>query len=150
MKKVTEIVTELAGPIAERYGCGLWDVEYVKEGGDWYLRIYIDAEDGVTIEQCEQVSRAIDPLLDGADPIPDSYILEVSSAGLERVLKRPGDFARFIGYLVEVRLYKPREGVKQFVGTLEEYAGGDVRISCGGRPVTFEKAEIAQVRLKMV
>jgi len=139
----------MAEPIAKEIGCELWDVEYVKEGGEWYLRIYIDAEGGVSIDQCETLSRAIDPMLDQADPIEGSYILEVSSAGLERVLKRPGDFIKFIGHLVEVRLFKPKDGAKQHIGKLAAYDEGDVTLDCTGRTVRFEKAEIAQVRLRM-
>ena len=107
MSKVTERVQALAEPVAAEYGCELWDVEYVREAGAWYLRLYIDKPGGVSIDDCEAVSRALDPVLDEADPIPTSYIFEVSSAGAERVLKRPGDFERFLGEQVEVRHYQP-------------------------------------------
>ena len=89
MSKITDKVTELALPIVEEEGCSLWDVEYVREAGSWYLRVYIDKEGGVGIDDCERISRRLDPVLDEADPIPDSYVFEVGSAGAERELKRP-------------------------------------------------------------
>ena len=94
--KITEQVTGFARPVVESLGCRLWDVEYVREGADWFLRIYIDKDGGVDITDCEAISRALDPILDEKDPIPDSYHFEVCSAGLERVLKRPGDFQQFL------------------------------------------------------
>lgn len=107
MSKLTDAVHALAEPVAAQQGCEIWDVEYVKEAGGRYLRVYIDKPDGVSIQDCENFSRALDPILDEADPIPDSYVFEVSSAGAERQLKRPSDFARFLGAQVEVRLYQP-------------------------------------------
>ena len=105
MKKVTELVAELAAPAVEAAGCVLWDTEYVREAGQWYLRLYIDKLEGdVDILDCEAVSRAVEPLLDEADPIPGSYTFEVSSAGAERPLKRPSDFQRFLGSPVAVKL----------------------------------------------
>ena len=86
-----------AEPVVEGLGCKIWDVEYVREGGEWFLRIYIDKDGAVDISDCEKVSRAMDPILDEADPIPDSYNFEVCSAGCERTLKRPGDFQQFMG-----------------------------------------------------
>ena len=86
MSKITELVTDLARPVVEDNGCSLWDVEYLKEAGSWYLRLYIDKEGGVSIDDCEAVSRAVDPLLDEADPIQDAYTFEVSSAGADRPL----------------------------------------------------------------
>ena len=92
MKKVTELTAELAAPVVAEQGCELWDVEYVKEAGTWYLRLYIDKEGGVSINDCEAISRRVSDLLDEADPIEGSYTFEVSSAGAERPLKRPSDF----------------------------------------------------------
>lgn len=150
MSKVTEIVRALAQPLAEAQGCELWDVEYVREAGTRYLRVYLDKDGGVSIQDCEDFSRALDPLLDEADPIPESYVFEVSSAGAERELKRPGDFARFLGAEVEVRLYQPRDGSKRFVGTLAAYEDGDVTIqTAGGETLCFAKSTVAQVRLHM-
>ena len=149
MSKITDLVDGLARPVVEANGCSLWDVEYVKEAGSWYLRLYIDKEGGVSIDDCEAVSRAVDPLLDEADPIPDAYTFEVSSAGAERSLKRPSDFERFLGSFVEVRLYKARDGVKEFTGDLAGYEDGAVTIEQNGRRVTFAKGEVANVRLRI-
>ena len=100
--KVTDFVTQLAQPVVESFGCELWDVEYVREGSDYFLRIYLDKEGGVDITDCEAISRALDPILDEKDPIEGSYHFEVCSAGLERTLKRPSDFARFMGSNITV------------------------------------------------
>jgi ribosome maturation factor RimP len=147
--KVTERVREFAEPIVESLGCSLWDVEYIREGGEWFLRLYIDKEGGVSINDCEAVSRAVDPVLDEQDPIPDSYNFEVSSAGLDRPLKTPAHFAACMGQAVDVRLYKPRNGAKEFSGTLAGYDNGAVTIESGAQTITFEKAEVAQVRLRV-
>ena len=150
MSKVTEIVTALAAPVAAEYGCELWDVEYVREAGQWYLRIYLDKGGGVDILDCEAVSRRVSDLLDEADPIEGSYMFEVSSAGAERPLKRPSDFARFTGSPVLVKTYKPRDGRKEFVGTLAGYEDGAVLLDTGtGAPMRFEKNELALVRLRV-
>ena len=149
MAKITELVAELARPAVEEAGCELWDVEYVKEGGTWYLRLYIDKACGVDILDCERVSRAVSDLLDEADPIEGSYTFEVSSAGAERALKRPGDFARFMGSPVLVKLYKARDGRKEFAGVLSGYENGDVTVTVGGQAVTFAKAEVALCRLRI-
>ena len=150
MKKITEIVRELAQPVAEENGCELWDVEYVREAGQWYLRLYLDKEGGVNILDCEAVSRKVSDLLDEADPIESSYMFEVSSAGAERPLKRPGDFERFMGSAVLVKTYKPKDGRKEFAGTLAGYDDGAVLLDMGtGEPLRFEKSEIALVRLRV-
>ena len=145
--KITEAVWEFAAPVVQAQGCSIWDVEYVREGSDWFLRIYIDKEGGVDINDCEAVSRALDPILDEKDPIPDSYTFEVCSAGLERVLKRPSDFQQFLGSRVNIRLYSPVDGAKEFVGTLTGYENGDVTVQLSDSEHTFRKADIAQVRL---
>jgi len=149
MSKITDAVTRLAKPVAEAHGCELWDVEYVKEAGIWFLRVYIDREDGVSIEDCEAVSRALDPILDEHDPIPGSYTFEVSSAGAERPLKRPSDFERFMGHLVEVKLYRAVNGRKEYVGTLAAYDNGAVELDISGNTVRFEKSDVAGVRLRI-
>lgn len=145
--KITDMVWQFSEPIVQTHGCSLWDVEYVREGGAWFLRLYIDKPGGVNINDCEAISRAIDPVLDEKDPIPDSYSFEVCSAGLERALKRPGDFEQFMGSKVCVKLYKPVDGAKEFIGTLTGYADGAVSIESAGKTYTFEKSELAQVRL---
>lgn len=147
--KITEQVWAFAEPVVQAHGCSLWDVEYVKEGGDWFLRLYIDKEGGVDINDCEAISRAVDPILDEKDPIPDSYNFEVCSAGLERELKRPSDFAQFLGSAVTVKLYKPVNGLKEQAGTLAAYEDGAVTIRQGEKEVRFEKSEVAQVRLRV-
>lgn len=143
MSKVTEKVEALARPIVEDEGCELWSVEYVREAGSWYLRVFIDKDGGVGIDDCERISRRLDPILDEADPIPDSYVFEVGSAGAERELKRPSDFEKFMGSEVEVKLYQPYEGKKSLVGKLEAYENGDITISY----VQLKKSQIAQVKL---
>ena len=147
MSKITEAVANLAKGVVEAEGCSLWDVEYVREAGSYYLRVYIDKPGGVSINDCEAISRTLDKLLDEADPIPDSYIFEVASAGAERELKRPSDFEAFMGSEVEVKLYRPLAGSKRHVGTLKSFEDGAVGIMANGKPLRFEKDEIAQVRL---
>ncbi len=147
MKKVTDVCAELALPFVEAAGCTLWDVEYVREAGTWYLRVYIDAEGGVNIDQCEAVSRPLSDKLDECDPIEGSYVLEVGSAGADRALKKPEHFEAFMGTLVDVKLYRPRSGSKEFCGELAAYGNGDVTILVGGQEVVFEKKEVANVRL---
>jgi len=147
MAKVTELVSALAAPLVEAAGCSLWDVEYVREAGQWFLRIYIDKEGGVSINDCEAVSRPLSDALDEADPIEGSYVLEVSSAGADRPLKKPEHFAAFMGAEVEVRLYRAVDGRKDHVGTLSGYENGDVTIETADGPRTFIKKDVAQTRL---
>ena len=143
MSKISDKVEALARPVVEEEGCKLWSVEYIKEAGTWYLRIFIDKDGGVGIADCEAISRRLDPILDEADPIPESYVFEVGSAGAERELKRTSDFEQFIVSDVEVKLYQPYEGRKTLVGTLEEYNDGNITVS----GVELKKEQIAQVRL---
>ena len=147
--KVTELVAGFAQPIVEEHGCSLWDVEYVREGSERFLRLYIEKEGGVDITDCEAISRAVDPILDEKDPIAESYHFEVCSAGLERTLKRPEDFARFMESPVLVKLYRPRNGLKELPGTLRGYEDGRITIEAGKETITFEKSEVALVRLRV-
>ena len=147
MSKITERVFELAKPVVEEEGCSLWDVEYLREAGTWYLRIYIDKEGGVSIDDCERISRRLDPILDEADPIPESYVFEVGSAGADRELRRPSDFVQFMDSEIEVKLYKPLDGSKSFVGRLAGYEDGTVVLDWRGKELRFAPAQIAQVRL---
>ena len=147
--KVTEQVAEFARPIVEAQGCQLWDVEYVREGSEYFLRLYLDKDGGVDIDDCEAVSRAVDPILDEKDPIPGSYHFEVCSAGLERVLKRPADFQRFMGSPITVKLYRPRNGLKEIPCVLKAYDEGKLTVEAGKETITFEKSEVAQVRLRV-
>ena len=147
MAKVSDTVAALALPVVEEAGCTLWDVEYVKEAGVWFLRLYIDKEGGVSIDDCEAVSRPLSDLLDEADPIEGSYTFEVSSAGADRALKKRPHFAKYLGAEVEVKLYRPREGRKELVGTLKDYRDGDVVLETGGGETILTRQEIALVRL---
>ena len=147
--KITEQVEQFARPIVEANGCSLWDIEYVREGSERFLRVYIDKEGGVSIDDCEAIARAIDPILDEKDPIPESYNFEVSSAGLERALKRPSDFARFMNSAVTVKLYRPRNGLKEIPGILRGYEDGRITVEAGKETITFEKSEVALVRLRV-
>ena len=147
--KITDKVTQFAQPVVEAHGCSLWDVEYVREGSEYFLRLYLDKEGGVNIDDCEAISRALDPILDEEDPIPESYHFEVCSAGLERALKRPGDFERFMGEPVMVKLYRPRNGLKEIPGILRGYENGCVTVEAGKETITFQKSEVALVRLRV-
>ena len=125
-------------------GCG------IRPGGQrLFLRLYIDKEGGVDISDCEAISRAVDPILDEKDPIPESYHFEVCSAGLERSLKRPSDFEQFMGSPIMVKLYRPRNGLKEIPGILRCYDNGRVTAECGKETITFEKSEVALVRLRV-
>ncbi len=147
--KVTELVASFAEPIVKAHGCELWDVEYVREGSEYFLRLYLDKEGGVDINDCEAISRAVDPILDEKDPIQGSYHFEVCSAGLERALKRPSDFERFMGSAITVKLYRPRNGLKEIPGILRGYDTGRVTVEAGKETITFEKSEVALVRLRV-
>ncbi len=137
-------------PIVEEYQFELVDVEYVKEAGNWYLRAYLDKEGGFTVDDCELVSRRLSDLLDEEDFIPDSYILEVSSPGLGRQLKKEKDFARSLGEEVEVKLYQAVNRQKEFTGILEGYDDEKLILSFGeGENMEFRRAEIAMVRLAL-
>lgn len=150
MKKVTEVVWALAEPAVQAQGCRIWDVEYVREAGQWYLRLYLDKDGGVDILDCENVSRKVSDLLDEIDPIEGSYIFEVSSAGAERQLKRPSDFEKFMGSPVLLKTYQNRDGRKEFAGVLKGYDGGAVVLEMGTQELRFEKNEVAMVRLRIV
>ena len=146
IEKKTE---ELVMPIIEHFGYELWDVEYVKEGSDYYLRIYADKEGGFTVDDCEAVSRAIDPLLDEEDFISDAYILEVSSPGLTRKLVKDRDFDRSIGRLIRINLYKAVDGEKSYVGNLKEYDNENLTVEItADNIVTIPRNNISMVRLE--
>ena len=138
---------QLILPILERMQFELVDVEYVKEAGNWYLRGYIDKPGGITVNDCEAVSRAFSDKLDENDFIEDSYIMEISSPGLDRPLKKEKDFARSMGKLVEIRTYRPIEKQKEFCGILNAYDESSVTIDEDGQLRTFDKKDIALIRL---
>lgn len=143
-------VRELCEPIVKDFGLSLWDVRYEKEGADWYLRIFIDKEDGVDITDCEKVSRAINTPLDELDPIENAYCLEVCSPGIERELVRDEHFMQFIGADIMVRMRRPIEGIgKDFCGVLRGYDDGMVTIAdhSGENEVTINKKDAAWIKL---
>ena len=138
---------ELVLPLVEANHFELVDIEYVKEAGTWYLRIYIDKEGGININDCELVSRAFSEILDKEDPIEDAYILEVSSPGLGRPLKKDKDFQRNLGEEVEVRTYKPINKQKEFVGLLDAWDKETVTLQLeSGEMMTIARADIALIR----
>ena len=147
--KITERIAQLAEPVVTDHGCSLWDVEYVREGTEYFLRLYIDKEGGVDITDCEAISRAMDPILDEQDPIEGSYHFEVCSAGLERALKRPSDFEKFMGSPITVKLYRPVNGLKELPCVLKGYEDGRVTVEMGKETITFEKSQVALVRLRV-
>ena len=141
---------ELILPIVEGNGFELVDVEYVKEGSNWYLRAYIDKPGGIAVDDCEVVSRAFSEILDREDYIEDTYIFEVSSPGLGRPLKKEKDFKRCLGEEVEIRTYRAIDRQKEFTGILKSYDKDTVTIEYeDGEPKTFERSEIALIRLAL-
>ena len=150
MKKITEVVWALAEPAVQAQGCRIWDVEYVREAGQWYLRLYLDKDGGVDILDCEAISRTVSDLLDEADPIESSYVFEVGSAGLERQLKRPGDFAAVHGQpRAGEDCTSPRTGARSSPGRWRAMTTARCCWTWAARPVRFEKNEVALVRLRV-
>ena len=139
-------VEALAAPVAEGLGYELFDVEYVKEGPDYFLRLYITKEDGIAIEDCEAMSRAVDPLLDEADLIKDHYYLEVSSVGLDRPLKKEKDFLYFMGEMIEVKLFRAVNGSDYWVGQLTFYEEGRFCIDAKGTEMEFATKDARLIR----
>jgi ribosome maturation factor RimP len=145
-KNIADTVWDLILPTVSEQGCSLWDVEYVKEGARQILRVTIDRAEGVDIDHCEAVHRAIDPILDEADPIPVAYYLEVSSPGVERELRTPVHVEACEGWNVEVKLYAPLNGAKLFRGVLLASAeNGDIRIMAGEDTLTFPRETVAKI-----
>ena len=151
-KKVTDVVFELANPIALANGCSIYDVEYKKEGSDFVLRVIIDKEDDtpISIDQCENVSRALSDILDEKDPISEPYMLEVSSPGIDRELKKETDFVRFMGRDVDIKLYKAIDGTKLVCGKLCAYSDGNVTIETDKKQIEIAKADYSSVRLSVI
>ena len=147
-KNTAAIAEELAAPILEEMGLQLWDVVYEKEGSGWYLRYYVDKEGGIDINSCEAFSRAISDVLDEADPIDGSYTLEVSSPGIERALTRDWLFEALMGQQLLVRLIRPVEGVRDFIGTLTDYRDGTLTLLLDEETeMNVERGETAFIRL---
>ena len=146
MAQVADKVSLIIKDAVEAQGVELWDVRYVKEGSSYYLRVFIDNEEGISIDDCTNVSHAIDPILDEADPIKESYYLEVCSPGIERELTKPEHFTKMLGQKIKIRLFKARDSVKEFTGILKSY-DGSVTIDVDGNEITFEKNEISKANL---
>ena len=148
LKNIEEQVYIISQPLANSMGLEIWDVEFVKEGASWFLRIYIDKEDEISIEDCENFSRTIDPLLDEKDFIKESYYLEVSSPGLERTLKRDSDLIRFLNSRIHLKLFKAIEKVKEFEGILLAYEHGMLYVALeNSQQFEIEKSACAIIRL---
>lgn len=145
-RKVEDIVYELAKPVIDRKNFELVEVEFKKEGADWYLRIYIDKEGGITIDDCQEVSEEISDLLDEADPIEQSYIFEVSSPGIDRPLKTDRDYEKNRGKEVEVKLFSPLDGKKAIEGILKGHTPEKVELEINGQEVQIDKSSIALIR----
>ena len=146
VKNVAGVVSELIAPTAEELGYELWDVEFVKEGTRRILRVTIDNEQGITIDDCEKMHRAIDPILDEADPIECAYYLEVSSPGIERELRTDRHIEACIGCRVEARLYAPVDGSKTFVGTLASYENETVVLDTPAGEKSFARRDVAKLQ----
>lgn len=141
-------VWDIAAPIAEQLGLDIWDIRFVKEGADWFLRIFIDKDGGVTIEDCENMSRAMDAPLDEADPIPQSYCLEVSSPGVERELTRDSHFEACKGEKIKLRLIRALEGKRDFNGVLEDTDGKQITVRLeDGSAMVVDKKETSYIKL---
>ena len=145
-KNIAATVSELIAPVAEELGYYLWDVEFVKEGSRYILRVTIDSDEGINIDDCEKMHRAIDPVLDEADPIENAYYLKVSSPGIERELKNEQHIELCIGETVEVKLYAPLNGSKSYNGELCGCEDGKVLVKNGEEIMRFERKEIAQIK----
>ncbi|MEG0615103.1 MAG: ribosome maturation factor RimP [Oscillospiraceae bacterium] len=138
---------ELAKPLADELGLILWDISFEKEGASWYLRVYIDKEDGIDLEDCEAFSRPFNTILDEKDFITQSYIFEVSSPGLERLLKQPEHFERYIGFSVIVHLIRADDGVKEIAGILNEYSKDFITVKTDDGEKKINFSDIAHVKL---
>ena len=146
-KQIGEMVAEMVEPFLQQHSFELVDVEYIKEGSNWYLRVYVDKENGIDVEDCGNVSQYLSARLDESDPIPDAYFLEVSSPGAERPLKKPEDFMKAIDQYVLITTYEQFEGMKEFEGTLIAYSNEQVTIKVGKQSYTIPIQKIAGSRL---
>ena len=150
MSKVEKIVWDAAAPIAERFGCSIYAVEYAKEGQNYFLRVFIDKDGGVGTDDCEAVSRALDPVLDELDPIENAYFLEISSPGLDRKLSRPEHFEAAVGKSVDIKLFSPIDGSKEITGILRGFDGKVISLETGSGIVEIEKQKASVVRLTVI
>ncbi|MBE7049081.1 MAG: ribosome maturation factor RimP [Ruminococcaceae bacterium] len=148
--KIEQLVFEMAEPLALAIGVFIWDVEFQKEGKNHVLRVYIDKEGGASIDDCEKVSIALSEKLDAQDPIPTAYSLEISSAGLDRRLKRESDFLGYIGHLVDVKLYAPTDGLKEFTAELSGFSNNMLLLRYENRALELPMDTVASVRLAVI
>ena len=147
-KNIESTIEELVQPIVDARNIEIVDIEYVKEAGQFYLRIYLEKEGGITLDDCAEVSRELNPILDEKDPIKDNYFLEVCSSGLDRPLKKEKDFIRYAGYDVEIKLYKPLNGTKQLEGELIGLTEDKkIKVVIDNNEVEFDKKDIALIKL---
>ena len=147
MAKIDEALEKLASDVCERHGVYIYNTEYKKEGSEYFLRLFIDKDGGVTIEDCENVSREISPMLDDLTFIKEAYIFEVSSPGIDRALTRDWHFEKVMGEEVDIKLFAPLEGKKEISGILKGYDNGAITIDFNGKEITIEKGKAASVRL---
>lgn len=145
--KTETAVWQLAEPIADENGFYVYDIEYVKEGGIWFLRVYVDKDGGISMDECEDFSRALSDALDAADPISGNYYLEVSSPGIERRLKTEAHFKRYIGSVIDISLYKTVNGSKLITGTLKNYENNEITVESGGEDITFPLSSVSKANL---
>lgn len=145
-KKVEDVLLELSMPILKKYNFEFIDTEYKKEGGQWYLRLFIDKEGGITIDDCQIVSEELSPKLDEIDPIEHSYIFEVSSPGIERPLKNERDYKRNLNKIIEIKFYEPLYGKKVIEGILLNYNENSIKINYNGEIVEINKSLIAHIK----
>lgn len=144
------VVEKLIKPIADDMNFEIADIEFVKEGQNWYLRVYLDKEGGITIDDCELFSKAAEKMLDEKDPIEQAYIFEVSSPGLDRPLKKDSDFEKYSGRLVDIKLYMPKDNKKEYQGELKGLIDGNIVIINEDGEMSFDRKSVASVRLTVV
>ena len=150
-KNISKLVWEWAEPISREHDLLIWDVEFKKEGSDWVLRVFIDAKDkSVSTDECEAISRPLEAILDREDPIDQSYCLEVSSPGIERVLTHAWHFDKYIGHEVNAGFFAEIDGKKQVTGVLKSFVDGVVTIFADGRDLSFEQKKATQIKLNIV
>ena len=147
MSKIEDLVEKLAEPVVEQFGCSLVDLEFKKEGADWFLRLYIDKPNGVSIDDCEAVSRALSDVMDAEDPIEQAYYLEVSSPGMGRKLKKEREFKHYVGRLTDIKLYSAINNKKEFTAKLKSYDNDNITVEADGEEISFNKKQAVWVKL---
>ena len=145
--KIEQLCFELAEPIAKENGCYIYDIEYVKEGSVRFLRIFADRDGGISLDECEAISRALSTVLDKKDPIKENYFLEVSSPGIERKLKTPGHFKKYLGETIDLSFYKPFNGQKQLTATLTDYEDDKIKIDYEESAIEIPLSDISSAKL---